>query len=65
VSFFLKKVATLLIGYLDSFCGMRLDGWFSLLLPILSLLSKSPPEFIVRHLILYEDKYKKEYFIGK
>jgi hypothetical protein len=24
------------------------------------LLSKSPPEFIVRHLILYEGKYKKE-----
>jgi hypothetical protein len=37
-----------------------LDGWFSLFLPILSLLSKSPPEFIVRHLILYEGKYKKE-----
>jgi hypothetical protein len=58
-------VATLLIGYLDSFCGVRLDGWFSLFLPILSLPSKSPPEFIVRHLILYEGKYKKEYFIGK
>ena len=55
-------VATLLIGYLDSFGGMsaRLDDWFSLFLPILSLLSKNPPEFIVRHLILYEGKYKKE-----
>jgi hypothetical protein len=34
-----------------------LDGWFSLFLPILSLLSQIPPEFIFRHLILYEGKY--------
>jgi hypothetical protein len=37
-----------------------LDSWFSLFLPILSLLSKSPPEFIVRHLISYDGKYEKE-----